>query len=57
MTSAETWEMLYQALSKQIARDNARLATWERPHKINLARVTGILPAGVRARPRGRKRA
>ena len=58
MTPVETsWEMLYQALARQIARDNARLASWERPRKANRARVTGILPAGVRTRPRGRKRA
>ena len=58
MTSPETsWEMLYQALARQIARDNARLASWERPRKANRARVKGILPAGVRTRQRRRKRA
>ena len=59
-TNVAEWipaSMLHQALLRQIARDNARLARWERPRKANIARVTGILPSGVRPRRRGRKKA
>jgi hypothetical protein len=57
-TNVAEWipaSMLHQALLRQLVRGNAWLASWEPPVKAN--RVRGVLPAGVRPRRRGRKKA